>query len=130
MNKDNGFVITGAPGSGKSTILHQLKEFGNIGIAEPARQILGEQMSINGSGIPDKDPRLFIESMLSRAVYEYRRIEESETPLFLDRGIPDNIPHASLYQIDFEPGWNAAKHYSYNNTVFFTPHWEEIYQID
>ncbi|MBF0279987.1 MAG: AAA family ATPase [SAR324 cluster bacterium] len=121
MNKENCFIITGAPGSGKSAILHQLIELGYLGIAEPARQILAEQRCIRGSGIPDKNADLFIQLMLSRAIYGYRQIEETERLIFFDRGIPDNIAHAALYQINFESGWNAAKHYRYNSLVFFTP---------
>jgi predicted ATPase len=81
------FVLTGAPGSGKSTLLQHLETRGIPVVAEPARQILAEQRSVDGSGIPARDARLFVELLLSRALYEFRRLETATTPVFFDRGI-------------------------------------------
>jgi predicted ATPase len=63
----NFFIITGSPGSGKSTILRELKNIAVTVIDEPARQILAEQRSFGGNGVPENDPVLFTELMLSRA---------------------------------------------------------------
>src|SRR5215467_14842919 len=68
------FVLTGAPGSGKSTIVTVIQHLGFSCIEEPARQILAEQRSINSAGLPEKDPRLFTELMLSRSIYQYKQM--------------------------------------------------------
>ena len=47
------FVLTGAPGSGKSTIVTVMRHLGFSCIEEPARQILAEQRSINSAGLPE-----------------------------------------------------------------------------
>ena len=44
----NRFVITGAPGSGKTLVLRELVKVGFLGIDEPAREILAEQRAIGG----------------------------------------------------------------------------------
>src|SRR5579862_6324147 len=130
MNHDKFFILTGAPGSGKTTLLQHLRTLGFQAIAEPARQILAEQRSIGGDGLPGRDTRLFVDLMLSRMIGEYNRPEASTAPIFFDRGIPDAVVYASLFGIDYPPGQNAARKYRYNPLVFFAPAWEEIYRQD
>ena len=130
MHKENCFILTGAPGSGKSTIVRLLREKGFTCVDEPARQIISEQRAINGSGTSDKDPSLFIELMLSRAISRYHDIGNTSGPVFFDRGVADNIAYALLYDLPFERGWAAAKLFRYNATVFFAPNWRDIYTTD
>ena len=127
---ENRIIITGAMGSGKSTLLRSLRALGYECVDEPARQIIAEQRSINGCGIWDRDPRLFVELMLSRALFQFELRAGSAKPIFFDRGIPDNLVYAAGFGFEFEAGWNAARRYRAHNTVFFTPAWEEIYAQD
>ncbi len=124
------YVITGAPGTGKSAVLEQLRRRGFDGIDEPARQILAEQRSFGGNGVPESDPALFVELMLSRAVFERRKPRPADRPVFFDRGLPDLIAYALLYGLDDAPTRNAAHKYRYNPTVFFAPPWQDIYGQD
>ena len=124
------YVLTGAPGTGKSAVLERLGLKGYDGVAEPARQILAEQRSFGGTGVPDSDPALFVELMLSRAVFERRRPRPANRPVFFDRGVPDLIAYALLYGLDDSSPRNAAHKYRYNPTVFFAPPWKDIYSTD
>ena len=124
------FLLTGAFGSGKSTLLEHLQSRGIRGIVEPARTILAEQRSIQGNGVPEKDPHLFVELMFSRMLNSYRRSEALSGPVLFDRGIPDILGYAALFGFDFPEGENAAHLYRYNPHVFFAPAWEEIYCTD
>jgi predicted ATPase len=130
MVKDRYFLLTGAFGSGKSTLLEHLQSRGIRGIVEPARPILVEQRSIQGNGLPEKDPRLFVELMFSRMLNTYRRSEALPGPILFDRGIPDILGYAALFGFDFPPGENAAHLYRYNPRVFVAPAWEKIYGTD
>ena len=85
----NLFVITGAPGSGKTPIVRQLMALGFKGVDEPAREILAQQRAIGGGGVYDRDRRLFCDLMLSRAIADFDRMGGAQTPVFFDRGIPD-----------------------------------------
>jgi predicted ATPase len=82
--KHRFFLLTGAFGSGKSTLLELLQLRGIWGIVEPARQILAEQRSIRGNGVPEKDLRLFIELMLSRMLDAYRQSGRLLGPILFD----------------------------------------------
>lgn len=123
-------VLTGAPGSGKTAVLEKLRGLGFAVVDEPARQILAEQRSFGGRGVPDTDPGHFTDLLLSRALRDYRRACEGRHPVFFDRGIPDVIAYAAYYGLDTAPARNASGLHRYNSLVFVTPHWEEIYQQD
>ena len=130
MVKNNLIVLTGAPGSGKSTLLRLLRERGCACVEEPARQIISEQRAIGGSGVSDKDPALFIELMLSRAIARYQDIQDTSGAVIFDRSIADNIAYAALYNLPFDHGWAAAERYKSNSQVFFAPNWQDIYITD
>lgn len=124
------FVITGAMGGGKSTIVRQLKTLGFSCVDEPAREILKEQRAINGDGVYDKDKKLFKELMLSRALLRYTQMQDKQFPCFFDRGIPDNIAYARLFGLDERADTKAAGLYRYNTNVFLLSGWKEIYVTD
>jgi predicted ATPase len=123
----NRFVITGAPGSGKTPILRELVRLGFIGVNEPAREIIAEQRAIGGNGVYDKDPQLFCDLMLERAIAGYRRLEGAGEAAFFDRGIPDMVGYAELFALDTSAALAASRQYRYAAPVFVLPAWPEIY---
>jgi len=129
MLEERFFILTGAFGSGKSTLLQHLQSRGVRGVVEPARPILAEQRSIRGNGLPERDPRLFVELMLSRMLHAYHQSDRAGTILF-DRGIPDILGYAKIFGLDLPHCENAAHLYRYNPQVFMAPAWEQIYCTD
>jgi predicted ATPase len=123
-------ILTGAMGSGKSTVLNLLKQKGFITIEEPARSILAEQRSIEDEGVPEKNPKLFTQLLLSRAIYQYKLMQKTGGVIIYDRGVPDNIAYAQLFNLDYHPAHIAAQLYRYHPYVFVFPAWEEIYTTD
>lgn len=128
--KNNYHILSGAPGSGKSTIIEQLKHNGYVCIDEPAREIIAEQKSIDGEGLYNRDKKLFVELMLSRSLYQYKQFDSSNKPIIFDRGIPDMIGYANLFEVNASSSINAAKYYQYNKSILFLPSWQEIYMTD
>jgi predicted ATPase len=128
--KNNYFVLTGAMGAGKSTILEELATLKFMCVEEPARPIIAEQRNIDGDGIYERNPRLFTELMLSRMMFQFQQVQNYKDPIIFDRGIPDNIVYAQDLGFDLKHIHNAAKKYRYSNIVFFAPGWREIYQTD
>jgi len=130
MKNNNLFILTGAMGAGKSTVLGEISKIGIECVPEPARQILKEQRSIGGNGVPERDPGLFSELMLSRSVYQYIERETTEKAIILDRGLPDMLGYAVLFKLNPTTFENAARRYRYNPMVFFFEGWEDIYTTD
>ncbi len=130
MTKTNYFVLTGAMGGGKSTLLREISKAGIRGVAEPAREILAEQRASAADGVPEQNAALFCKRMLSRSIENYNQaINAAEVQVF-DRGIPDMIAYAELGSIDATPFSTAAEQNRYNPMVFFFAGWEEIYTND
>jgi predicted ATPase len=130
MQCDNYFVLTGAMGSGKSAIIEQLIKRRLKCVAEPARQVLHEQRAISADGVPETDPDLFTQLMLSRATSFYLENFAAETLTIFDRGIPDMIAYADLFGLDTKIYYNSANHYKYNQCVFWFKGWKDIYKND
>lgn len=117
-------------GSGKSTVLKLLKSAGLNVAEEPARRILAEQRNIGDEGLPNKNPKLFIQLLLSRAIYQYTQAQDLDEVIVYDRGIPDIIAYAQLFNLDYLPAQTAAKLYRYETTAFIFPAWKDIYITD
>ena len=127
IHRDNFFVLTGCSGGGKSTLLTELSRRGYQVISEPGRQIVKEQKSIGGSGLPWKDLSHFLELALSRYLFQFNKQKEEKKPIFFDRGILDALQLEGDQKEYFK---TAAKKYKYNQKVFMLPPWHEIYKSD
>lgn len=124
------YILTGAPGSGKSSILSELAKQDFTVIAEPAREILAEQRAIDGDGVSDKNCLLFKELMLSRAMLRYQQNEEATRAVIFDRGIPDILAYSDCFNLPVGAELKAAREFRYNTTVLFLPAWREIFVND
>jgi predicted ATPase len=124
-------VITGGPGSGKTTVLQELGRRGYPFISEAAREIIQEQVAAGGNALPWGDRVLYTELMLERSVQAFLRNCSTERVTFLDRGIPDTLCYARLVGLaNDEAIREACAHYRYAPRVFIAPPWEEIYDTD
>jgi predicted ATPase len=123
-------VITGPPGSGKTPIVGELVASGFTAVAEPAREVIAEQRALGGDGVWDRNPLVFWNLMLSRAVADFRRMSGAPGPVFFDRGIPDLIGYAQLFGLDASDAARAAAAHRYHDPVFVLPSWPEIYVTD
>jgi len=130
-NANRFYIITGGPGSGKTSLIEALHARGYYCTAEAGREIIQDQVKIDGCALPWRDPLLFAELMLSCDMRSYRLAERSGGPVFFDRGILDIAGYLRLMNIPV-PGHiqNAVKKFGYNRTVFLAPPWPEIFCQD
>jgi predicted ATPase len=126
---DELWLLTGAPGSGKTAILHELR--GSLRcVDEPARRVLAEQRALDGPGTPDRDPARFVDLLLEIAVADHERALLGGGPTLFDRGVPDCIAYASHLGVDPGPSVRASDRYRYHDEVLILEPWEEIYATD
>ena len=123
------YVITGPPGSGKTTIINQLKKRGFYCVGESSREIIKHQLEIGGDAVPWKDVLSFSEIVLNSRIKQF--IEVKDNVSFFDRGIPDINAYFLVDNIkipnDFQ---DAAIKYKYEPIVFVTQPWGKIFEKD
>src|SRR4051794_818289 len=131
MQKSNLFVVTGGPGSGKTTVLQELDKRGFRFAPEVAREIIRQQVRSGGIALPWGDREHYTRLMLERSIESYREQVPSGQPQFCDRGIPDTLSYARLIGLkDDQAIRSACREYRYAATVFVAPAWKEIYATD
>lgn len=125
------FVITGGPGSGKSSLIAALHRLGYESTVEAGRGVIQDQMAIGGRALPWTDPLLFAELMLSWEMRSYGRARQSSGPVFFDRGVPDVLGYLRLLQTPAPTYmYRAAEIFCYHRRVFIAPPWKEIFRQD
>lgn len=131
MTTDHLFVITGGPGSGKSSLIAALAAQGIATMPEAGRAIIRDQVAIGGDALPWADRVAFAEQMLGWELRSYREALVLAGPVLLDRGIPDVLGYLRLCGLPVPAhAERAAAAFRYNRTVFIAPHWPAIYAQD
>ena len=122
-------IITGAPGTGKTSILNKLQQKGFSVFEEVARAAIKEELLVNSDVLPWKNLNAFSKKVLPLQISNHQKAINGLN--FYDRGIPDIAAYQKKSNEDiFEELEKAIQEYRYHSTVFITPPWPEIYAID
>ena len=125
------FVLTGGPGSGKSTLIEALARAGYAGSVEAGRAVIQGQMAIDGPALPWRDPPAFAELMLCWEIRSYHLAKDQAGLVFFDRGVPDVVGYLRLLGLRVPAHMdNAARIFRYNRRVFIAPPWQAIFRGD
>ena len=128
---DRFFVLTGGPGSGKTTLIEALRAAGFATSPEAGRGIIRDQVAIGGTALPWHDQALFSELMLSWELRSWQAACDRPGPVFFDRGVPDTLGYYRLIGLPAPTHVSsAAAKFRYNNRVFIAPPWPDIFTQD
>ena len=124
-------VITGGPGSGKTSLIMALADEGLAVMPEAGRALIRAGQAIDGPALPWRDPALFAESMLAWEIRSHAAANDLSGPVIFDRGVPDvagylrtiGRPVPSHVQ-------RAMERFRYDDPVFLAPYWPEIFGPD
>ena len=128
---DHLFVMTGGPGSGKTSLIDALAAAGFRHMPEGGRAIIQDQLAIGGNALPWADRASFAELMLAWELRSYREARAISRPVILDRGVPDIVGYLRLCGLPVpDHVQRAAELCRYNRRVFIAPHWPAIFAHD
>jgi len=128
---DRLFIVTGGPGSGKSTLIDALAAQGLSHMPEAGRAIIRDQVAIGGTALPWSDRLAFAELMLSWEMRSYRAAQALAGPVVFDRGMPDVVGYLRLSGLSVPPHVErAARSFRYHHRVFVAPPWPAIFVQD
>jgi len=124
-------VITGGPGTGKSTVIEELERRGFVCVHEISRQII---LNAQQNGIDQlflTDPLLFSKLLLEGRTQQYIDANKLTSEiLFFDRGLPDIHSYMNYTNTSYPNVYiDSCKKYKYSK-VFLMPPWKDIYTTD
>ena len=123
------FVLTGAPGSGKTSVIESLQQKGFTVFEEQARVHIQLALKHNTNIVPWGNHLAFSQNVAEAQLQQHHR--QTSTLAFYDRGILDGL--AYLRESKIEPPKDLLDKYQsirYSPLVFFFSHWPEIHQND
>jgi predicted ATPase len=129
MPQTKRVIITGGPGTGKSTIIEMLREQGYPCHSEVSRAVIKEQLEKRSDLLPWKDLPGFSDTVFKGQTGQYHQADANKVNFF-DRGLPDVIAYLRKDLLPTDALDALVEHYPYHEEVFVTPPWEEIYQTD
>lgn len=124
-------VITGGPGTGKTSIIKALQSKGYLCYDEISRQITLQARKDGIEQLFLTEPLLFSQKLLDGRTQQYTNaINEKAEVVFIDRGLPDVLAYMDYigdkYPEDFIKTCAENKY----DTVFILPPWEAIFESD
>lgn len=129
--RDDLVMIFGCSGGGKSTLLEELARRGFSTCEEPGRQVVREQLFLDGDALPWTNLPLFVELTISRSINFMTEAACRGGRTFFDRGIIDQIAGLEQAGHPVPPAYlRAAEKLRYRRQVFLLPPWPGIYRND
>ncbi len=121
------YIVTGAPGTGKTTLIKALEEDYPC-MRELSRQVIIQEQQKGREGTPWQDIERFAELVHEAFL---RQLAVSPQSVFTDRSLLDLMAYL---QVEGKSISSELRHFPYKekfeDKVFFAPTWEAIYHKD
>ncbi len=131
-------VITGGPGTGKTSVIKALETMGFYSFHEIIRSMTleakkqgnAEDFSTNPLTFVS-DPYLFNQKLLQGRIAQFESASSLKDPVvFYDRGIPDVLAYMNYFKQEFDTDFIAACTKNLYDQVLLLPPWQAIYKSD
>ncbi|WP_158800091.1 AAA family ATPase [Pedobacter sp. L105] len=124
------YIITGGPGSGKSTLVAGLEEQGYACSAEISRKMIQAEVARGSDCLPWKDIACFSDKVILEMAKAWQQASANSLTFF-DRGIPDVIAYLHIAKLPVPVNYlDSLAQHPYAQKVFILPPWEGIYIND
>ena len=125
---DRFVVISGCSGGGKSTLLSELRRRGYEVVEEPGRRIVADELKSSGRALPWVNLTAFAQRAVDMSLDDRDKAAKVSGVVFFDRGLIDAA--TALEHATGKPFLLKYSSKRYNQRVFVTPPWPEIYVND
>ncbi len=124
-------LITGGPGTGKTSLFKSLISSGYVGFEEKSREVIN---SFKKKGIDQlflTNPLLFSDLLLESRISQFSDSNKNKLEnVFFDRGIPDVLAYLDFKKMKYDQQYIiACKKYRYD-LVFILRPWKDIFVND
>lgn len=124
-------IITGGPGTGKSSIINELIKRDYACLEEISRQVTLEAQKKGIDQLFLTKPLLFSELLLKGRQEQYLEASNLEHQVvFFDRGIPDVLAYMDFIGDTYPKSFVEVCEASVYDTVFILKPWKAIYSSD
>lgn len=124
-------VITGAPGTGKTTIIKALRDLGHHCFEEVSRDVIRKYQTEGISNPFLTHANAFSERLFLERIQQFKNAENiSQKIAFYDRGIPDVIAYLDYKNALITDDYLIQAKKNRYTKIFITPPWEAIYAKD
>lgn len=124
-------VIAGGPGTGKTSVINHLKEYGFLCYDEISRQVTLQARKDGIEQLFLNDPLLFSQKLLEGRTQQFLDAEhEKETLVFLDRGLPDVLAYMDYVGDTYPQHFIEACEKHQYDFIFVLAPWQEIFTSD
>jgi predicted ATPase len=124
-------LITGGPGTGKTSLFNSLISDGYVGFKEISREVIN---SFKKKGVDQlflTNPLLFSDLLIESRISQFNDSNKNKKEnVFFDRGIPDVLAYLDFKKIQYDQHYKiACKKHRYD-IVFILRPWKDIFVND
>jgi predicted ATPase len=124
-------LLTGGPGTGKTSVLNELNNLEYECFSEVSRDVILEAKKKGIDQLFLSKPLLFSELILKEREQQYINAMKSKSEIiFFDRGIPDIHAYLDYFRAEYPPIFKEkSKQCTYDKIFHFSP-WKKIHETD
>lgn len=129
MPETQRIVLSGGPGTGKTSIISELEARGFVCLHEVSREIILEELEKGSDILPWQNLPAFSERVIAGRLQQFLSAKIGLN--FYDRSMVDSVAYMHKDGLPLNPEWTdyLAKH-RYHNRVFITAPWRQIFEND
>ncbi len=129
MNTKQRIVLTGGPGTGKTTLIWALAQKGFSCMHEISREIIKEQVARSSDIVPWQNLQAFSERVFAGRKMQFD--EAAQGLNFYDRSFIDTVAYMKKDALPIPEMWqNDIEQLRFSNPVFISPPWRKIFGND
>lgn len=129
--KKQRIVITGGPGSGKTSIVKTIENKGFTCLHEISREVINEARKQGIDQLFLTNPMLFSQKLLDSRLQQFQEaLKLNAQTVFYDRGMPDVTAYMDYVNEPYPKAFEKPCYTFKYDVVFLLPPWESIYIQD